>query len=210
MAAGIGARFAGKALNDFLKVVTTLGSTAVEQAVLNKLTAKYSPTVEKYAVYPPRTDAEIIKKPFKPAYSLHEDKNEAASTRIGKFVNKVGAKNIANLVGAVAPVATVGGTILGAGIVQQVLGGGGGKEQLRIAGEGLPGQRQPLYSQQPFVPGTLPLTNAQASEAMLEQMKLQHQLQVIQARQAAGQSQGMAYPNTDIDGILGIASKIYG
>jgi hypothetical protein len=61
MAAGIGSRFAGKALNDFLKVVTTLGSTAVEQAVLNKLTTKYSPTVEKYAVYPPRTGAEIIK-----------------------------------------------------------------------------------------------------------------------------------------------------
>jgi hypothetical protein len=67
-----------------------------------------------------------------------------------------------------------------------------------------------LFTATLHVPGTLPLTNAQASEAMLEQMKLQHQLQVIQARQAAGQSQGMAYPNTNIDGILGIASKIYG
>jgi hypothetical protein len=53
MAAGIGARFAGKTLNDFLKVVTTLGSTAVEQAVLNKLTTKYAPTVEKYASVSP-------------------------------------------------------------------------------------------------------------------------------------------------------------
>jgi hypothetical protein len=77
-------------------------------------------------------------------------------------------------------------------------------------GQQMMSARHPLYSQQPFVPGTLPLTNAQASEAMLEQMKLQHQLQVIQARQSAGQSQGMSYPDANIDGILGIASKIYG
>ena len=39
------------------------------------------------------------------------------------------------------------------------------------------------YARQPFVPGTLPLTNEQAGYLYLDQMKLQNQLALLQARQ---------------------------
>jgi len=39
------------------------------------------------------------------------------------------------------------------------------------------------YGRQPFVPGTLPLTNEQAGYLYLDQMKLQNQLALLQARQ---------------------------
>jgi hypothetical protein len=165
MVTGIGARFAGKALNDFLKVAMGAVGAAAQQKTLNYLSGKAN-----YA------DAPGL---------------------IGKLA--ANPEQVAKLVGAAAPLAAVG-SVVGAGLLGQRM----------IQGQPMASTRQPLYSQQPFVPGTLPLTNAQASEAMLDQMKLQHQLQVIQARQSAGQSQGMAYPNADIDGILGIASKIYG
>jgi hypothetical protein len=171
MAAGIGARFAGKALNDFLKVAMGAVGSAAQQKTLGYLAGKAD-----YA------DAPGL---------------------LGKLA--ANPERVAGLVGAAAPLAAVGG-IAGAGLLgQRMLQGpsGGYGQQMMSA-------RHPLYSQQPFVPGTLPLTNAQASEAMLEQMKLQHQLQVIQARQTAGQSQSMSYPDANIDGILGIASKIYG
>jgi hypothetical protein len=171
MAAGIGARFAGKALNDFLKVAMGAVGSAAQQKTLGYLAGKAD-----YA------DAPGL---------------------LGKLA--ANPERVASLVGAAAPLAAAGG-IAGAGLLgQRMLQGppNGYGQQMMSA-------RHPLYSQQPFVPGTLPLTNAQASEAMLEQMKLQHQLQVIQARQTAGQSQGMSYPDANIDGILGIASKIYG
>ena len=169
MVTGMGARFAGKALNDFLKVAMGAVEAAAQQKTLNYLAGKAD-----YA------DAPGL---------------------IGKLAGKLAAnpEQVAKLVGAAAPLAAVG-SVVGAGLLGQRM----------IQGQPMASTRQPLYSQQPFVPGTLPLTNAQASEAMLDQMKLQHQLQVIQARQSAGQSQGMTYPNADIDGILGIASKIYG
>jgi hypothetical protein len=171
MAAGIGARFAGKALNDFLKVAMGAVGSAAQQKTLGYLAGKAD-----YA------DAPGL---------------------LGKMA--ANPERVASLVGAAAPLAAAGG-IAGAGLLGQRMlqGPAGGYEQSMVS------TRHPLYSQQPFVPGTLPLTNAQASEAMLEQMKLQHQLQVIQARQSAGQSQGMTYPDANIDGILGIASKIYG
>jgi hypothetical protein len=171
MAAGIGARFAGKTLNDFLKVAMDAVGSAAQQKTLGYLAGKAD-----YA------DAPGL---------------------LGKLA--ANPEQVAKLVGSAAPLAAVG-SVVGAGLLGQRMlqGPTSGYTQSMMP------TRHPLYSQQPFIPGTLPLTNAQASEAMLEQMKLQHQLQVIQARQAVGQSQGMAYPNTDIDGILGIASKIYG
>lgn len=171
MAAGIGARFAGKALNDFLKVAMGAIGAAAQQKTLGYLAGKAD-----YA------DAPGL---------------------LGKLA--ANPEQAAKLVGAAAPLAAVG-SVVGTGLLGQRMlqRPSNGYEQSMMP------TRHPLYSQQPFVPGTLPLTNAQASEAMLEQMKLQHQLQVIQARQSAGQSQGMAYPDANIDGIMGIASKIYG
>jgi hypothetical protein len=171
MAAGIGARFAGKALNDFLRVAMGAVGSAAQQKTLGYLTGKAD-----YA------DAPGL---------------------LGKLASN--PERVAGLVGSAAPLAAAGG-IAGAGLLGQRLlqnqSGGYGQQTLSA--------RHPLYSQQPFVPGTLPFTNAQASEAMLEQMKLQHQLQVMQARQTAGQAQGTSYPDANIDGVLGIASRIYG
>jgi hypothetical protein len=44
------------------------------------------------------------------------------------------------------------------------------------------------YANQQYIPGVSALTNAQAGEAVLEQQKFQHQLQLIQAREAAAQN----------------------
>jgi hypothetical protein len=46
------------------------------------------------------------------------------------------------------------------------------------------------YANQQYIPGVSALTNAQAGEAVLEQQKFQHQLQLIQAREAASQNVG--------------------
>jgi hypothetical protein len=46
------------------------------------------------------------------------------------------------------------------------------------------------YANQQYIPGVSALTNAQAGEAVLEQQKFQHQLQLIQAREAASQGGG--------------------
>lgn len=108
---------------------------------------------------------------------------------------------VSNLVGAAAPIA-VAGSLAGIGLAGQRLLGGG-------QGQAVDTQRQALYSQQPFVPGTLPFTNSQASELMLDQMKMQHQLQVIQARQSAGSGQGSLYSDPGLGNVYDIASKIY-
>jgi hypothetical protein len=170
MAAGIGARFAGKALNDFLKVAMGAVGSAAQQKTLDYLAGKAD-----YA------DAPGL---------------------LGKLA--ANPERVAGLVGAAAPLAAAGG-IAGAGLLgQRMLQGPPGGYDQQIMTE-----RHPLYSQQPFVPGTVPFTNAQASEVMLEQMKLQNQLQVIQARQSASQPQGMAYSNPYGDRISKLTSTVY-
>ena len=164
MAAGIGARFAGKALNDFLKVAMDAVGSAAQQKTLGYLAGKAD-----YA------DAPGL---------------------LGKLA--ANPEQVAKLVGAAAPLA-VTGSVVGAGLLGQRM----------FQEQPMAPTRQPLYSQQPFIPGTIPLTNAQASEAMLDQMKLQHQLQVLQARQSASQPQGMSYPNSRTDRISDIVSQVY-
>lgn len=68
------------------------------------------------------------------------------------------------------------------------------------------------FANQQYVPGMSPMTNQAVAEAMLEQQKFQHQLQLIEARQAAASGQGSLYPSggADINNILNLASRIYG
>jgi len=110
----------------------------------------------------------------------------------------------ANLVGAATPLVASGGIAAAGYLGNKLLGGRNSREQVSSGA-----QRQALYSQQPFVPGTLPFTNAQASELMLDQMKMQHQLQVIQARQSASSGQGSLYSDPGLGNVYDIASKIY-
>ena len=54
------------------------------------------------------------------------------------------------------------------------------------AGEEIVGKpKETDFTRQPYVPGTLPLTNEQAGYLYLDQMKYQHQMQLLQAREQA-------------------------
>lgn len=213
MITGTATRLAGKALGDFLKLATSATSAAVEQKVLGQLASKYSPTVEKYAVYPARVGAEIIEESGKPAYSLQVDKTfpEAASTRIGKIITKLGPENIAKVAGAAAPIAALGGIAAGAGLVEKMF-----QDPENVYSQSqytLPMRKMgtPVaYANQQYIPGMSPMTNQTVAEAMLEQQKFQHQLQLIDARQAAQQSVGIGGRTTGgrLD-IMGLSQQAF-
>lgn len=208
MAIGIGTRLAGKALGDFLGKVTPMIGSAVEQAVLNKLVGTYSPkevTKTGPAMYRyPAQEGDVLIKPTYvtspgiPEYGMYRENYtetvipEAANTRIGKIVTKLGPENIAKIAGAAAPVAAVGGIAASAATIDQLI-----KSQQNIyaqSGYSLPLQRQgtPVaFANQQYMPGLSPMTNQSMAESFLEQQKFQHQLQLIDARQAAQQSVGI-------------------
>lgn len=181
-------RMAGKALGDFFKVLGPLASSAVEQAVLNKLVGKYTP--KEVAVYPPRADSKTMEKEGYPSYSLIED-NPAVNTRIGKIVTKLGPENIAKVAGAVTPLAAAGATAGGAALINQAF-----QQPTNVYAQSqysLPVQKmgtQVAYANQRYTPGVSPVTNQAVLESMLQQQKFEHQLQLIQARQAAQQGAG--------------------
>jgi hypothetical protein len=57
------------------------------------------------------------------------------------------------------------------------------------------------------------MTNLQAGEAMLEQQRFQHQLELIRARQAASNTAGSSLGQgggVDISGVINLAKGIYG
>lgn len=210
----IATRLAGKALGDFLGKVTPMVGSAVEQAVLNKLVGTYSPkevTKTGPAMYRyPAQEGDVLIKPTYatppgiPEYGMYRENYtetvipEAANTRIGKIVTKLGPENIAKAAGVVVPAATAGGiTLAGANLINK-----------------LP-SNQPFTNQQ-YVPGSLPMTNYQAGESFLsqqrfqqelalmraqqysDQLKYQNQLGILQARQNASSPQGFGY-GTGID-----------
>lgn len=208
MVAGAATRMAGKALGDFFKVLGPLAGSAVEQAVLNKLTSKYTP--EEVAVYPPRQDSKIVEKEGYPAYGLTEG-NPAVGTRIGQIVTKLGPENIAKIAGAAAPVAAIGGIAGGAALLNRAL-----QQPSNVYAQSqysLPVQRvgtQVAYANQRYIPGLSPMTNQTVADSMLEQQKFEHQLQLIQARQAAQQGAGLLGHSggTGLD-IMGLSNKIF-
>jgi len=71
-------------------------------------------------------------------------------------------------------------------------------------------QRPPAFTTQPYMPGTSPLTNEQMGEALLDQQRYQHQLDLIQARQSASVGMGSLSANGNVNDIIGLAQKIYG
>jgi hypothetical protein len=121
----------------------------------------------------------------------------------------VGGQAVAGVARELAPLA-VSGTALGLGALAGRLAQ---SPQVGYAQSGyaLPVQKMgtPVaFANQQYVGGMSPMTNQAAAEAMLEQQKFQHQLQLIQARQSAASGQG-SLPDVGMNEILGIASKIY-
>ena len=219
----IATRLAGKALGDFLKVAGSVVSSGVEQAVLNRLVGTYAPKEVKTVNKPenkPETGTKNVYIPGHPLYgkptgvpveTVETVIPEAAGTKIGKIVTKLGPENIAKIAGAVAPVAAVGGIAAGAGLVNKMMESPSNVyAQSQYA---LPLRRQgtPVaFANQQYTPGMSPMTNQSVSEAMLEQQKFQHQLQLIEARQSAQQGVGIGGRTTGggLD-IMGLSQQIF-
>lgn len=170
MAASVAGRFAGKALQDFLKTAGVAMSGAVTSAVASKLGSLQNPTglLGVAAKYPETT---------------------------------------AKLAGAAAGPLAVAGTAAGASALINYL------QQNRYS---LPVQtnpqasRTPAFTTQPYIPGTSPLTNEQMGEALLDQQRYQHQLDLIQARHQASIGAGSLSSGSSMGDIIGLAQKIYG
>lgn len=112
-------------------------------------------------------------------------------------------ETVSKVAGAAAPLAAAGTVMAG----QKLLFGTPSepKQDSVSARE----YRPPAYASSAYVPGRLPLTNEQAGEMLLDQQRFQHQMQLIQARQAAASGEGALYGG-GIDQILGLAQRIYG
>jgi hypothetical protein len=111
---------------------------------------------------------------------------------VAQFTSRIDPAAAAKLVGAAAPVAAtaaVGGLVgaLNQPPSRQMYAQS--QYQLPMRSMGTP----VAYANQQYIPGVSALTNAQAGEAVLEQQKFQHQLQLIQAREAASQGGGSLY-----------------
>lgn len=73
-----------------------------------------------------------------------------------------------------------------------------------------PAPRQTAFATSQYIPGASPLTNEQMGEALLNQQRYQHQLELIQARQAASTNMGSLQGGSSTSDILGLAQRIYG
>lgn len=110
---------------------------------------------------------------------------------------------IAKLAGAAAPVAAFGGTALAGNLAGKLMQPSSNvyaqsEYSLPVTKQGTP----IAYANQQYIPGASPITNAQAGEAMLEQQKFQHQLELIQARQAASAGSGSLYQGGNLQGYM--------
>ena len=191
-------RYAGKALGDFL---STAGSL-VEKAVLNKLTSTYLP--REVTGEPVRVGTDYVSgQPMYSKPSVTTEVPKAASSTIGKIVTKLGPANIAKLAGATAPLALAAPAMAG----YNLLAGQG----QQAAGAAPKSYRPPAFASSAYIPGSLPMTNEQMGEAMLDQQRFQHQLQLIQARQDVSMHRGsLQNSGGDIGSILSLGQKIYG
>jgi hypothetical protein len=123
------------------------------------------------------------------------------------------AETLASVARVAAPVAVTGGA-LGLGALAQKMAERPQNVYAQSA-YSLPVQRMgtPVaFSNQQYMPGMSPMTNQTVAEAMLEQQKFQHQLQLIEARQAAATRQGSLSTGVagDVSDVLTLATKIYG
>lgn len=118
---------------------------------------------------------------------------------------------VAKVAGAVTPLAAAGATAGGAALLNRAL-----QPPTNVYAQSqysLPVQKTgtPVaYSNQRYIPGLSPMTNQMVAESMLEQQKFEHQLQLIQARQAAQQGAGSlaGYGGSGLD-IMGLSNKIF-
>ena len=207
-------RLAGKTLGDFLKTVTPVVSSAVEQAVLNRLVGTYAPKEIK-TVNKSETGTKNVYIPGHPLYgkpveTIETVIPEAAGTRIGKIVTKLGPENIAKVAGAAAPAAALGGIAAGVGLVSKI---SASPENVYAQSQySLPVQRQgtPVaFANQQYVSGMSPMTNQTAADALLEQQKFQHQLRLIEARQAAQQGVGIGGRTGGGLDIMGLSQQVF-
>lgn len=159
-------RFAGKVLNDFLKVAGSAIGSAVEQKVLGKVAGM--------SVDAPGLRGMVARNP----------------------------EAVAKLAGAAAPVAA---TALASApfVLPGLLQGGDAQSSGRST-------RMPAFSTSPYIPGTMPFTNAQMGSMMLNQQNYQNQLALLQARQSVSQYKGSLRQSGNIDSILDLAGQIYG
>lgn len=111
------------------------------------------------------------------------------------------------LIGSAAGPLTIGGASAGVGALANYL------QQSRHS---LPVQasigvsRPSAFTTQQYIPGTSPLTNEQMGEALLDQQRYQHQLELIQARHQASAGAGTLHASGNMGDIIGLAQKIYG
>lgn len=101
-------------------------------------------------------------------------------------------ETISKVAGAAAPAVAAGGVAAGAVGLNQIMAP---RENVYSQSQyTLPMRKMgtPVaYANQQYIPGMSPMTNQTVAEAMLEQQKFQHQLQLIDARQAAQQGVGI-------------------
>lgn len=111
------------------------------------------------------------------------------------------------LIASAAGPLTIGGAAAGVGALANYL------QQSRHS---LPVQastgvsRPSAFTTQQYIPGTSPLTNEQMGEALLDQQRYQHQLELIQARHQASAGAGTLHSSGNMGDIIGLAQKIYG
>lgn len=177
MATGAVTRLAGKALGDFLKVATTVGSAAVENKVLNALSGASE------FVDAPGVAGVVARHP----------------------------QSLAKVAGVAAPALAAGGVAAVAGLINAMSQQPSNiyaqsQYSLPLRGGGTPVS----FANQQYLSGVSPLTNQTAAEAMLEQQKFQHQLQLIQARQNTQTGVGamQSYGPGSMD-IMGLSQQIF-
>lgn len=120
-------------------------------------------------------------------------------------------ETVAKVAAAATPVAVAGTVAGGAVLLNRAL-----QQPSNVYAQSqysLPVQRvgtQVSYANQRYTPGLSPMTNQTVAESMLEQQKFEHQLQLIQARQAAQQGAGSLGHSggTGLD-IMGLSNKIF-
>lgn len=132
---------------------------------------------------------------------------------VAQLTSRIDPAAAAKLVGAAAPVAAtaaVGGLVgaLNQPPSRQMYAQSQYQLPMRSMGTTV------AYANQQYIPGVSALTNAQAGEAVLEQQKFQHQLQLIQAREAASQGGGSLYGGgylsgggSDLQGYMAAAQR---
>lgn len=146
--------------------------------------------------------------------TLSQGVEQAVLNKIGQTADVVDAPGLAGIIarnperiakvaGLAAPMAVAAGTYALSNAVQQ------NQYSLPVQQNQRP-VRLPSFATQQYMPGASPLTNDQMGEALLNQQRYQHQLDLIRARQSASEGMGSLSVSGNISDIMGLAQRIYG